>query len=139
MDRASPAAAKIEALRGLLEIEPADIDSRYSLSALLLQSGGTQDVPAAVAELDRIVHDDHFHVNAMFLLFGVLGGTEGPGASKGAGPTGADGASAPALLERLRRFEPGRNRYGVQGVHLNLLDLFLNPLGLFLRTSIPFT
>jgi hypothetical protein len=110
MDRASPAAAKIEALRGLLEIEPADIDSRYSLSALLLQNGGTQDVPAAVAELDRIVNDDHFHFNAMFLLFGALGGTQRPGASKAPGPAGADGALAPALLERLRRFEPGRNR-----------------------------
>jgi hypothetical protein len=28
-------------------------------------------------------------------------------------------------------FLPGRNRYGVQGAHLN-------PLGLFLRTSVPF-
>jgi hypothetical protein len=37
---------------------------------------------------------------------------------------GRDGA------QKLRLSEPGRNRYGVQGGHLN-------PLGLFLCTSIP--
>jgi hypothetical protein len=36
------------------------------------------------------------------------------------------------------RFTPGRNRYGVQGAHLDPRGLFLNHLGLFLRTSIPF-
>ena len=41
---------------------------------------------------------------------------------------------------QVGRYAAGRNRYGVQGVHLNPLGLFLNynPLGLFLRTSILF-
>jgi hypothetical protein len=34
--------------------------------------------------------------------------------------------------------DSGRNKYGVQGAHLNPLGLFLDPLGLLLRTSIPF-
>jgi hypothetical protein len=46
------------------------------------------------------------------------------------------------LIDRVRKametWEPGSNRSGVQGAHLNPLDLFLNPLGLFLCTSIPF-
>jgi hypothetical protein len=35
-------------------------------------------------------------------------------------------------------FYSGRNRQGVQGAHLNPLTSFLNPLGIFLRASIPF-
>jgi hypothetical protein len=38
----------------------------------------------------------------------------------------------------LAGFHAGRNRQGVQGTHVNPLDHFLNPLGLFLCTSIPF-
>ena len=113
MERASPPAAKVEALRGLLALEPNDADSRYSLAALLLRGGAARDVPAAVAELERIVRDDPFHVNAMHLLFGALGGVGnnpegaggGPGA-RGGGSSGGGGDSAPPLLERLRRFEP---------------------------------
>jgi hypothetical protein len=36
------------------------------------------------------------------------------------------------------RYQSGSNRWGVQGAHLNPLDHFLNPLGLFLRTFILF-
>ena len=36
------------------------------------------------------------------------------------------------------RLVPGSNRSGVQGAHMNTPGLFWNPLGLFLRTSIPF-
>jgi hypothetical protein len=39
-----------------------------------------------------------------------------------------------SLLEQ--QCEAGRNRYGVQGRHLNPLGFFLNPPGFFLRTSI---
>jgi hypothetical protein len=35
-------------------------------------------------------------------------------------------------------YHAGSNRQGVQGAHSNPLGLFLNPLGLCLRTSIPF-
>jgi septal ring factor EnvC (AmiA/AmiB activator) len=47
-------------------------------------------------------------------------------------------ATVNAKRMQMSRQEPGRNGREVQGVHFTPLDLFLNPLGLFLRTSILF-
>jgi hypothetical protein len=50
----------------------------------------------------------------------------------------AQKAKMSGAIEKKACEEQGEtDRGGVQGAHLNPLDHFLNPMGLFLRTSIP--
>lgn len=100
-DSSSPA-VRVEALRGLLKLEPADVDSRYSLAALLLREGATADVPEAVKHLDKIVQQDPWHVNAMYLWFGALGGSNETTAKR----TRKERKELASLLILLHQFEP---------------------------------